>query len=405
MRLLVVTTKCPYPLDEGRALRTYNLLREAAREHEIVLCTYVQSEAERDEGLEKMRAFCAEVHAVPLYMRGRAAQLAWDVGRDLFSGAPILAIKYGRRAMRALLERLIANEHFDVVQLDMLHLGELLPVVRRFPVVLVEHNVESALWERRTVNERNPLRRAYLARQLRKLRDYEARLCRVVQQVVTVSDLDAETLEGMTGGVECTTVPNGVDVDYFRPTDEPVEPGSLVYVGGLGWLPNLDAIDFFVSQILPKIAAEVPEVHLTVIGRIPSQSVIDRWRDEPRVRFTGLVDDIRPIVARAAAFVVPLRVGGGTRLKILDALAMGKAVVSTSIGCEGLAVTHGQDIIIADEPAAFAAEVVRVLRDASLRQSLACGGRACVEERYHWSKVGRLMDAVYRNAAEAAQRA
>jgi polysaccharide biosynthesis protein PslH len=401
VRLLVVTTKCPYPLNEGRALRTYNLLREAAREHEIVLCTFVQSEAEQ-RGLEQMRSFCAEVHGVPLYMRGRWLSLAADLCRGSWSEAPILAIKYRRRAMQALLGRLVEQGRFDAVHLDMLHLGELLPVVRRYPVVLVEHNVETALWERRVDNERSPLRRAYLRGQLRKLRSYEAGLCRRVQHVVTVSDRDAEALRAAAGPISCTTVPNAVDVEYFKPTDEPVEPGGLVYVGGLGWHPNLDAIDYFAEHILPKIAAVAPEVRLTVIGQLPGNNVIEHWRGNARVRCAGLVDDIRPLVARAAVFIVPLRIGGGTRLKILDALAMGKAVVSTAIGCEGLAVTHGRDILIADDAAEFAAAVVRVLQDASLRLALGRHGRACVEEHYRWPAAARRMETAYRSAVQAA---
>lgn len=396
MRILAVTTKSPLPLNEGRALRTCNLLRELASRHEITLCSYVQSEAEV-RGLEQMREFCADVHAVPLYLNFPKAELARDVMRDLVSDAPILATKYCQPAMVALLRGLISRQKFDVLHLDMLHLGLLMDCANGLPTVLVEHNVESALLERRIERASGPMK-AYLRRQLTKLSRFEAQACSDADCVVCVSDNDATLLRKMSDTVDTVTVPNAVDVEYFKPFTSQPRPGSLIYVGGLGWFPNLDAIEFFAQDILPRIAREIPEVVLTVVGQVPDPAMLERFSDHPNIRFAGLVDDIRPFAADAVAYVVPLRIGGGTRLKILDALSMGKPVITTSIGCEGLRVTHGTDVLVADDAERFARETVRVLSDAVLASRLGSAGRECVVRDYQWSAAAKLMDVAYERA-------
>lgn len=403
MRILVVCTRSPWPLIEGRALRTYNLVREAARSHDVCLCTYVQSEAEA-QGIDHLRSFCAEVHAVPLYMDNKVQAIAADVLTDVFSSAPIMALKYRTAAMRHLLASVIPRFHPEVVHLDMLHLGEIIPLLRGLPVVVVEHNVETALLNRRVANESNLLRRQYLARQAAKLEKYETRICRAANEIVAVSDVDAELIGRMAPDTPVTVVPNGVDVEYFAPGSRPADAASMVYVGGLSWFPNFDAIDFFTKEVLDRITASEPCASLTVIGQVPSERMLEPWKNESRVRFTGLVDDIRPAVAHAGVYVVPLRIGGGTRLKILDAMAMGKAVVSTSVGCEGLQVRSGEDLLIADGAEEFAQAVLRVMKHPELARRLGAAGRACVERNYRWSAIAQRMEAVYARASTSDKR-
>ncbi len=399
MRILVVCTRSPFPLIEGRALRTYNLLREAARAHSVFLCTYVQSEAEL-QGIDHLRSFCTEVQAVPLYMRNKAGSLIRDVVSDVFNTAPVMILKYRTAAMRRALADAVCRFKPEVVHLDMLHLGELMSDVRGLPLVLVEHNVEAELMKRRVANEANWLRRTYLVRQTRKLARYETQVCRAADEIVAVSEVDADNIRSLAPETPVTVVPNGVDTEFFAPRNEDIDPASMVYVGGLSWFPNFDAIDFFTREILDRIAKSLPQTKLTVIGQVPSEKMLDPWRNEPRVCFTGLVDDIRPIVARAGVYVVPLRIGGGTRLKILDAMAMGKAVVTTSVGCEGLKVTPGRDVLIADGADEFAHAVVRVMKDRNLAAQLGANGRDCVERNYRWAAIAQHMEAVYARAAD-----
>lgn len=398
MKILVVTTKSPYPLYEGRALRTYNLIKQAARKHEIYLYSFVQT-PEEVAGIEHMRSLCKEVYAEPLYLGAGKARVALDLARDACSAAPLHAIKYRSARMRARIRELIGREGIDLVHLDMLHLGDYADAVGDLPVVLVEHNVEWILLKRRADSEHTWLRRRYFAWQTEKLRRYEARMCARADEVVAVSDLDAEELRRL-GGRRVTSIPNGVDTSFFDGVQAPEVPNSLVFVGGLTWFPNRDAIGYFCEQVLPLVAAEVPDVRLTVVGKNPDPRAVREIAGNARVRLTGLVEDVRPLIAEAAAYVVPLRVGGGTRLKILDALSMGKAIVSSSVGCEGLEVTHGEHLLVADEPQAFAAEIVRVLRDRALAQRLGAAGRALVERRYEWGVIAGDLLQVYQSAAE-----
>lgn len=394
MRVLAITTKSPYPLYEGRALRTYNLLKQVARKHEIYLLSFVQTPEER-AGIEHLREFCAHVEAVPLHLEHARWHIAMDTLREVFGAAPLHAVKYRSRVMREKVRALLATGTIDVVHLDMLHLGEYLPLCSGVPVVLTEHNVESTLLRRRMEATPNALAKLYFFYQYLKLRAYEARLCRLADQVVAVSELDARALEDLAGIANVTPISNGVDTTYFRELHAPTHANGLVFVGGLTWYPNHDAIRYFCAEILPRVAAEIPDVSLTVVGKNPRTSGIREIAENPRVRLTGLADDVRPLISEAAVYVVPLRIGGGTRLKILDALAMGKPLVSTSVGCEGLDVVSGEHLLIADSADAIARQIIRLLRDPGLGRRLAAAGRQLVERKYEWSVIARELDRVY----------
>ena len=398
MKVLLLTTKSPYPLYEGRALRTYNLIKQAAGEHEIHLLSFVQT-AEEAEGIEHMRSICASVESIPLHM-GSRLQVLGDVLREVFSASPLLAVKYRSRAMRRHVTDAVERGGFDLIHLDMLHLGDYIADCARVPVLLVEHNVESILFKRRIDAERGWLKKLYFRYQLRKLRRYEAETCRRADHVVAVSAGDASELESLCRHDRVTTIPNGVDTEFFAPGEGDRLPHNLVFVGGLTWFPNLDAMRFFCAEILPLIAEEIADVTLTVVGKNPSQGIDPAIASNPRVRLTGLVEDVRSVIDSASVYVVPLRVGGGTRLKILDALAMGKPLVSTAVGCEGLSVTHGRHLLIADKPRDFAAEVVRLLRDAALAAQLAHEGRALVKKKYEWRVIASELLNVYRSCAD-----
>lgn len=405
VKILCITTKSPWPLFEGRALRSYNLIRQAAREHEVHLLSFVQTQEDAD-GIGHMRSICPVVEAHRLHFGWRRWELLLDALREPFTHRPLQILKYECATMRRRVAELVAEHRYDLVHLDMLHLAGYMDVVDEVggvPVVLAQHNVETTILKRRAENDANPLRRAYLRYQHAKLARYEARACRRAARVVAVSDVDAAELERMSGRRDIAVVPNGVDTGYF---DLPrVQPDStrLVFVGAFTWFPNQDAVAYFCERILPLVRAEVPDARLSVVGRQPDTAAVRRLAALPGVELTGLLDDIRPTVADAAVYVVPLRIGGGTRLKILDALSMSKAIVSTSVGCEGLEVTHGQDILVADEPEAFAASIVALLRRPQEAAELGRRGRETAVSRYDWSRVAQGLMVVYRQAAEVAR--
>jgi glycosyltransferase involved in cell wall biosynthesis len=345
-----------------------------------------------------MRGLCARVEHQKLYFRWPRLNLLWDGVRELFGSAPLQVVKYRSPGMRAMLRRLVAEQGYDLVHLDMLHLAEYLPLCGGLPTVLMEHNVESVILARRADTERRWWARQYLRYQERKLRRFEAAACRSADQVVAVSMPDAQAL-GQLSGREVVNVPNGVDTMFFRAgRADPGQGVGLVYVGGFSWFPNADAVRYFVEQIFPLILARQPATTLTVIGPGLDKVQGQAWVRHPQLRLAGLVDDIRPWVQSAAVYVVPLRVGGGTRLKILDALAMAKAVVSTSVGCEGLALAPGDNILVADSPEGFAQQVLRLMEQPELARQLGERGRQFVERHHEWEPLAARLMASYRAA-------
>lgn len=397
MKILVMTTKSPYPLFEGRALRTYNLIKQAANAHEIHLLSFVQTQEDLI-GIEHMRQMCKVVEYEKLYFEGSKCDVLKDAVAELFSRAPLPVVKYRTSSMREKLRRLIAEHHYDLIHLDMLHLAEYVDVCGDIPVVLVEHNVEHVILDRRAANEHRWLARTYLRYQAAKLKAYEGWACAKAGHVVAVSDLDAQQLRALAPSARVVAVPNGVDTEYFEAAGGGKRRSNLVFVGGFTWFPNLDAIGYFCDEILPRLLKLVPDVSLTVIGRHPEGAAVQKIAQHPQVELAGLVDDIRPYVDAAQAYVVPLRIGGGTRLKILDALAMSQTIVSTSVGCEGLAVKHGESIVIADTPDEFAQAVAQVLRDRSFAEEVGRQGRQLVERQYDWRAVAQTLLKVYNEA-------
>jgi glycosyltransferase involved in cell wall biosynthesis len=263
-----------------------------------------------------------------------------------------------------------------------------LPARAAVPVVLFEHNVEYMIWKRLHDVETRPWRRALLALEWRKMRRYEASACARAGLTVAVSEADRDLLASNAPGAAIGAIPTGVDTSYFHPNGAIEGPATLVFTGSMDWYPNEDAVLYFLEAILPQIRREVPGVSLAVVGRDPS-SRLQAAGAAAGIRVTGTVADVRPYVAEAAVYVVPLRVGGGTRLKIFEALAMAKPVVATGVGAEGLPIVSGQHFLRADDPADFARAVVTLLRDPERRRALGEAGRRLVEERYSWTQVAR----------------
>jgi glycosyltransferase involved in cell wall biosynthesis len=256
---------------------------------------------------------------------------------------------------------------------------------------LFEHNVEYQIWRRLATLERRVARRTLLEIEWRKLRRCEAAACAAADLTIAVSEEDRQALNDVARGARITSVPTGVDTAYFAPGGRPEVPRRIVFTGSMDWYPNQDAVLHFIEAILPRIRAEIPEVSFTVVGRNPGPRLTSLAR--LGVTVTGTVADVRPYIDEAALYVVPLRAGGGTRLKIFEALAMAKAVVSTTIGAEGLGVTSDRDIVLADGPDAFARAVVSLLRDGPARHRLGHAGRALVESAYTWGHTVRTFEA------------
>jgi glycosyltransferase involved in cell wall biosynthesis len=254
--------------------------------------------------------------------------------------------------------------------------------------VLFAHNVEHAIWQRLVRVERRRWARALLALEWRKMRRWEARACRRADLTVAVSAVDGNRLAAIAPSARITAIPTGVDVAYFKPGTQAEDRSHVVFTGAMDWYPNEDGILHFIDAVLPLVRRRVPDAKVTVVGRNPTERM-RAAATRAGVQVTGTVDDVRPYIARGAVYVVPLRVGGGTRLKIFEALAMAKAVVSTPIGAEGLPLVHGEHFLEADGASAFAAAVVGLLRDPARRKALGAAGRRLVETQYGWATVAR----------------
>jgi len=380
-----------WPLHAGGRIRSFHVLRELARRHEVTFLTTHRSSIESHELARHLPADVRLVSVPHDPPRKESLRFALAVLRSLASPLPVDILKFRSPRLRAEIERRITSGEVDVCIADFLSATPNLPAKTPVPVVVFEHNVEYLIWKRLAAVESRPDRRALLALEWRKMRRYEAATCARAGAVVTVSEADRRVLAAEAPKARLSVLPTGVDTEYFTPNGTPELPGRLVFTGSMDWYPNEDGILHFLDDILPHIRRELPDVSLAVVGRNPSPR-LRSLADQAGILVTGTVDDVRPHIAGAEVFVVPLRVGSGTRLKIFEALAMGKAVVSTRIGAEGLPIVPGHHFIEADDPSEFARAVVDLLRDAGRRKALGTAGREFVERHCSWSEITRHLE-------------
>jgi len=388
MRILWAKVGGLWPPHSGGRLRSLNLLRELSREHEVtVLTTY---DPASDWGVLRPRLpDCREVLEVPHRpVKHDDPGFLGLLLKSWMMGTPVDILRCRNPALAAEVGTRLRGGGFDVCVADFLCAVPNVPFDTDVPVVLFEHNVEHMIWKRLAGTAGLHPRRLALEPEWRRLRGYEARACAAATRTIAVSETDRDQLQALAPSSGVFSVPTGVDVTYFQPRTDVEERNEVVFVGSMDWYPNEDGVRWLIDAVLPTLRAQVPDVTVTVVGRRPSPR-FSRMANAHGVHVTGTVDDVRGYLARAAVCVVPLRVGGGTRLKIFEALAMGKATVATSVGAEGLPVSNGAELVVADGPQAFAREVAGLLTDPERRRSLGEAGRRLVEDRYAWSGVAR----------------
>lgn len=396
-RLLFLCHTYPYPPDGGPWIRTYHVLRLLARAFDITALCFERSGARSRQGANSdsrtplRRLAAVERFAIP--QRRSRLRFWWDHLRSVTRGRVYTTYLYESSAFERRLAELVASGRFDLVHADSLDLARYLPLCGGLPIVGVHHDIESVLLARKARVDRHPLRRAYLRYQSGLMEQLERRWCGQLALNVVCSHRDASRLRQRVPDARIAVVPNGVDVDAVSPCPD---GSGVAFAGGTSPFPNGDALNYFCEQILPHLRAGARDVPVRWIGRA-AVAEQRRYRDLYGVELTGYVADASALMANAACHIVPLRVGGGTRLKILDGWALGKAVVSTSIGCEGLDAEDGSNILVRDDPAEFAAAVRAVLDDADLRRRLGAAGRRTAEAVYGWNVIGRPMLDTYRS--------
>ncbi|HYG76844.1 MAG TPA: glycosyltransferase [Planctomycetota bacterium] len=402
LKILMTRVRLLYPLNTGGKIRTAKMIEQLSKDNDLTLVTYRYPE-DTDEDVAQTAKLCKHLVTVPCKETPKyTPRFYYELGRNLFERLPYVVSKYASRELAETVAGVYKAQNPDLVMVDFLQACESIRRLKNVPFVLFQHNVEAAIFEQLAARANSFFERLYLNLQARRMRRYEKRMCRRAHTVIAVSDVDSRAFETHYGARNCEVVPTGVDTNFFLPSSSLRRLNNLVFTGSMDWLANQDAMQYFVRDIFPLIRQEIPNVMLSIVGRNPPPD-IQKLGEQPGIAVTGTVDDIRPYVHGAKVYIVPLRIGSGTRLKLLEAMSMGKAIVSTTIGAEGLPVEHGKNIVLADDANAFAQEVVGLLRDTERREMLEENARTLVERSYSWEHVGRVFNDICHRAARSMQ--
>jgi len=407
MKLLVLTPQLPYPPHQGTTLRNFNILKHLAPRHDITLLSFGTA-AELDNAAP-LRALCRHIEIVP-YPTRSLAQRAWTT---LTSPLPDMALRLKSDEMHARYDALMRRESFDIVQVEGIEMARYVLQSKianqKSKIVFDDHNAEYVL--QRTAFEADARRPArwhaalYSLIQWKKLERYERAMCRAADHIVVCSEADARAITALFHPPDAslaignrqskiTVIPNGVDTEFYTPAETPRDEPRLVFTGKMDFRPNIDAMTWFAAEILPRVRAEIPQAQLVIVGQKPAPTIRALAR-QPGITVTGWVADTRPYLRDAALYVVPLRMGSGTRLKVLEAMAMGKAIVSTRRGIEGLELTE-REVVVADTREEFARAIVSLWRDPARRRALGQNARTLAEARYDWRALVPRFEEVFR---------
>lgn len=394
MRILQLAPRLPYPLTDGGAIGIYKPTEAiAGLGHEITFLTYPDTDPNiTKEASEKISRFCRlELVAKPLPSRNATLL------RTMFSGAYPIERRM-MPGMYVLIKDSIASQHFDIVHLDGAHMGKYgLWIKEKFgvPVVLREHNFEAQIYKRFAENTGNPFAKILASIHAKRVLIEETKFLNGMDGVIAISAEDEQLIHEVEPKSKCWIIPAGVDTKYFQPEPDSEIRGTILWIGGIAWEPNLDAIEFFAKDILPIVVKAIPEATFDIVGENTDrlQHLVNSGVNS--IKLHGRVPDIRPFMARSAAMICPLRVGGGMRLKLLDFFAAGKAVVSTHIGAEGNLARDGEHILLRDDKESFAEAVIMLLRDEALRKKLGTNARKLAEDEYSWDSIGKRFIEVY----------
>ena len=412
MKLLILTPQLPYPPHQGTTIRNFNIIKHLAPRHDITLLSF--GTPEELANAEPLRALCRRIEIAP-YPTRSMVQRAFTT---FFSSQPDMALRLQSAAMHQKAATILRDETFDIVQVEGIEMaryvgGSKLETAKRpvgignWKLIFDDHNAEYVLQRTAFESDARHINRWHAALyswiQWQKLTRYERAICRRANHIIAASDTDARAISNLQSPTSnfqlpVSVIPNGVDTDHFVPSDEvcakPLAEFSMVYAGKMDFRPNVDAMLWFCDEILPRIRAAIPQAHIVIVGQKPAPR-IRALGEQKGVEVTGWVPDTRPYVADAAVYVVPLRMGSGTRLKVLEAMAMGKAIVSTSRGVEGIEFVPGREALIADTPEEFARTVIALFRDPDRRRELGRAARLLVESKYDWRAIVPRFEQVY----------
>ncbi len=393
MNVLIIDEEIPWPLNTGKRIRTYNLVKRLQKDHQITYLCY----GDQATGLPG----CPNVTLIALrspVLEQKGIRFYGSLVTNLFSSRPYIVARHYSQVLENKVLSLIAGSKLALVHCEWLPYTESIrSLLGKLPAVLSAHNVEAQIWERYYQAEKNPLKKYYINHQWKKLMKYEA-VAREYTIVSTVSEPDRDIFVRDYGCKRVVVVPNGVDEQYFAPMKVEIKPGSMVFTGSMDWRPNQDGVKYFIEEVFPLIRRRIFNATFAVVGRKPPEWLIHLAGRVEGVTITGTVPDVRPYIADSVLYVVPLRVGSGSRLKILEALAMSKTVLSTTVGAEGLAVEDGKQILLRDKPQDFADAACEVLAEPNRYISYGSAGRTLILQSYTWDAIAKVMARVWQSA-------
>jgi glycosyltransferase involved in cell wall biosynthesis len=388
VKILWLKTELLHPVDKGGKIRTYQMLKELKKNHHITYLTLDDGTAESG-ALAKASEYAHETITVSHPTAAKfSAKFYFELANNLVSKLPYALQKYVSAEMRETTEKLAARENFDVVVCDFLTPAVNLPANLNAATLLFQHNVEAMIWRRHFEVAESAPKKAFMKMQWRRMFEYEKESCQHFDWVAAVSKEDADTMRREYNIENVSDIPTGVDTEFFAPGgDVQKDQFNIVFTGSMDWLPNEDAIQWFTEEILPLIRRQIPQVSLTVVGRNPFPSLVELSKKDRSIVVTSRVPDVRPFMEKASVYIVPIRIGGGTRLKIYEAMAMGLPMVSTTVGAEGLPVVDSEEILLRDTPQEFAEAVLKLLQDRNLAKKIGERAAQTVREKFGWRKV------------------
>ena len=395
MNILFLSQENPYPPDGGHYIRTYNVLKMLAEQHNIFFVATANDD-ERIKYKQGLENLCKSADILVIPQGKFKWRLLVSVILNLFSPLPLTPKRNYTKQARAKIKKLIAENRIDLVHVDILSLALYFKDVGNIPKILVNHNVESLRVHRWMKVEKNIFLKLFLFYQYLKLYHFEKFICPQFERCIAVSEQDQKILEEMCEPNNFEVLPNGVDIQYFSPQDNiKIIKNSLIWVGGMRYAYSADAVDYFLDEILPLIRIKISDIQVSFIGGSPTSKLIKNAKENPNIKVPGYVDDVRTYIQQSSVFIAPIRSGSGTKLKVLNAMALEKAVVTTSIGAEGIKVKPGEDIIIADTAQEFAQKTIDLLQHPEEANKMGKKGRKVIEKYYSWESIGEKMYKVY----------
>jgi glycosyltransferase involved in cell wall biosynthesis len=400
MKLLWAGSSFLHPTTRGGQIRTLETLRRMHQRHEIHYAALARPEEQ--EGVARANEYATRTFPFEIRPSSKGSlRFAGEVAAGALSSLPLAIRRWRSLAMFQGLGNLIREQRYDAMVCDFLVTSINFPELEK--AALFQHNVESVIWKRHAENAADPVRRSYFRQQERKMLAFERAACRRAGQVIAVSKKDAATIKDLFS-VDAAAVPTGVDIDAFHAPHAGQKHGGVVFIGSMDWMPNIDGVRWFVQEVLPILRQKQKDLPVTIVGRTPPASVQALASADPYFKVTGTVPDVRPYLWASEVSIVPLRIGGGTRLKIYESMAAGVPVVSTTIGAEGLDAADGETIALADTPEEFARRVLDLIGDAGARARIGAKAQEMVASRYSWERVSLEFEHLLTRAVEPVTR-